>query len=149
MDWPTLLPRESGEGAGAHKQASGKTKGAGVGRLLPKNYDFKSTNLLGVICECVVLIWLILILNGGMVTRKKTSLINNFTGFLAALSSSWSLVVGPSVGRSVRPSVGPSVYLCEKVIFRVSKVIKIHLRTYLRDTRPWWMWKVGVTWSWI
>ena len=32
--------------------------------------------------------------------------------FLAALSSSWSLVVGPSVG--------PSGYVCEKVIFRVS-----------------------------
>ena len=36
--------------------------------------------------------------------------------FLAALSSSRSLVVGPSV----RPSVGPSVgHVCEKVTFRV------------------------------
>ena len=49
--------------------------------------------------------------------------------FLAAQSSSRSLVVrlsvGPSVGRSVGPSVGPSVgqsgYVCEKVTFRVSK----------------------------
>ena len=48
--------------------------------------------------------------------------------FLAALSSSWSLVVcplvrplvRPSVRPSVRSSVCPSVYLCEKVIFRVS-----------------------------
>ena len=36
--------------------------------------------------------------------------------FLAALSSSISVVVGPSVGRSV--------YLCEKVIFRVSNEIE-------------------------
>ena len=36
--------------------------------------------------------------------------------FLAALSSSRSVVVGPSVGRSVRPLVG---HLCEKVTFRV------------------------------
>ena len=45
--------------------------------------------------------------------------------FLAAQSSSRSLVVRPSVGPSVGPFVGPFVgpsvgHLCEKVIFRVS-----------------------------
>ena len=49
-------------------------------------------------------------------TRKKevTSAVLAVS-FLAALSSSRSVVVCPSVG----PSVGPSGDLCEKVIFRV------------------------------
>ena len=40
--------------------------------------------------------------------------------FLAALSSSRSPGVCRSVGRSVRPSVGRSGYVCEKVTFRES-----------------------------
>ena len=47
----------------------------------------------------------------------------NIGFFLAALSSSRSLVVGWSVGSSVGPSVGPSVRpleeICEIVTFRV------------------------------
>ena len=38
--------------------------------------------------------------------------------FLAALSSSWSLVVRPSI----RPLVGRSVHLCENVTFRLFRV---------------------------
>ena len=44
--------------------------------------------------------------------RKRLEIYNCFKVFLAALSSSRSIVVGPSVGRSV--------YVCEKVIFRIS-----------------------------
>jgi hypothetical protein len=52
-------------------------------------------------------------------------------GFLAALNSSRSVVVGRSVGPLVRWSVGPSVgHLCEKVIFKVLNG-NINLPTYL------------------
>ena len=47
--------------------------------------------------------------------------------FLAALSSSRSVVVGRSVGRSVGPLVG---HLCEKVTFRVLNC-NLNLPTYL------------------
>ena len=51
--------------------------------------------------------------------------------FLAALSSSRSLVVGPSIRRSVGPSVGRSVgHLCEKVTIRVLNG-NLNLPTYL------------------
>ena len=46
---------------------------------------------------------------------------------LAALSSSRSLVVGRSVGRSVRN-------VCEKVTLQYCKVIKTYLPTYLWDS---------------
>ena len=46
--------------------------------------------------------------------RESTLKLTVFQYFLAALSSSRSLVVGPSVGPSVR-------HVCEKVTFRVSK----------------------------
>ena len=45
----------------------------------------------------------------------------NYRVFLAALSSSRSLGVRRSVRPSVRRYVRRSAYLCEKVIFRVSK----------------------------
>ena len=44
--------------------------------------------------------------------------------FLAALSSSRSLVVGRSVGPLVGRSVGPSVHLCENGTFRLLRVSK-------------------------
>ena len=52
---------------------------------------------------------------------KKKKMVRKVWGeskFLAALSSSRSLVVCPLVGRSV----GWSVYLCENVIFRLLRV---------------------------
>ena len=48
--------------------------------------------------------------------KKLCNPLTHSVEFLAALSSSGSLVVGWSVGRSV----GPSVYLCENVTFRLS-----------------------------
>ena len=56
------------------------------------------------------------------------------SSFLAALSSSRSLVVGPSVRWSVRPLVGPSVIFVKKWSLEYQKVIITHLRAYLLDS---------------
>ena len=81
-----------------------------------------------VVCGCMIFV--IYIQSNNLITMNNMSIwyifhvalhVTFFTFFLAlqvflaALSSSWSLVVGPSVGPSVRPSVG---HLCEKVTFR-------------------------------
>ena len=55
--------------------------------------------------------------------------------FLAGLSSSRSLVAGPSVRLSVRPSVRWSVSdVIKKMTFRVSKGNNTYLCTYLQDS---------------
>ena len=55
------------------------------------------------------------------------------TCFLAALSSSWSLVVCPLVGWLVGRSVGPLMFM-KKWPLEYQKLVKTYLPTYVRDS---------------